>query len=85
LYCFTIIDSSAKGKFLAERKNFVSQLISERACGYGSYMPSQPLVASIVLLPLHPVGYSAKLWIFMVGLKQLCGIASYGGVVYGFF
>jgi len=87
LYCFTIIDSAAEGKFLAEWKSFISQLIGEQACGCRSCLPSQPLVA--ILLPLCSVGYVAKLWISIVELKQfLCslpGITSCGGVAYGFF
>jgi len=53
----------------------------------------QPLVTSIVLLPLHLVGHLSKLWIFIVEPKQfLCSMyslsgieISYGGMVYGFF
>jgi len=95
LYCFTTIDSAAEEKCLAEWKGCVSQLIlSERACGYRSCMPSQPLVTSTVLLPLRPFGYLAKFWIFIVELKQFLHsmyslpgsiVTSYGGVVYDFF
>jgi len=44
-------------------------------------MPSQPLVASIVLLLLCSGGYSEKLWIFIVELKQfLCSMYSLPGI-----
>jgi len=65
LYCFTIIDSAAKEKFLAEWKSFVSQLISKLVDTVAACLASQ-----CVLLLLHSVGCLAKLWIFIVELKQ---------------
>ena len=44
-------------------------------------MPSQPLVTSILLLPLCSVGYLAKLWIFIIELKHFfCLMYSLPGI-----